>query len=149
MASAGADCAFGVVLVRDRGAEDRHHRVADELLDGAAEALELVPEAGVVRAEQRAHLLGIHLLGARREADEIGEEHGHDLALLEPRLLGRRERRAARVAEAGAFRVLLAAARARDHGRKPTPHRALSARDRSERGLRSGASPFPRSDRAS
>ena len=33
--------AFRIVLVRDRRAEDRHDRVADELLDRAAEALEL------------------------------------------------------------------------------------------------------------
>ncbi len=31
---------FGVVLVRDRGAPDGHHGVADELLDGAAVALD-------------------------------------------------------------------------------------------------------------
>jgi hypothetical protein len=30
-----------IVLVRDRRAEHRHHRVADELLDGAAPVLEL------------------------------------------------------------------------------------------------------------
>ncbi len=35
---------LGVVLVRDWGAEDRHHRVADELLDRPAEALELRPD---------------------------------------------------------------------------------------------------------
>ena len=136
-----ADGALGVVLVRDRGAEDRHHGVADELLDRAAEALELVAEPSVVRAEQRAHLLGIHLLGARGEADEVGEEHRHDLALLEPRLLGRLERRAARVAEAGSLRVLLAAARARDHGRKPTPPRALAESD--PRGACAGRRPLP------
>ena len=80
-------CALGVVLVRDRGAEHRHHRVADELLHRAAEALELVAQPRVVRPEQRAHLLGIHALRARGEADEVGEEDGDDLALLEPRLL--------------------------------------------------------------
>ena len=37
----GADGALGIVLVCDRRAEHRHDRVADELLDGAAEALEL------------------------------------------------------------------------------------------------------------
>ena len=36
-----ADRALGVVLVRDRRAEQRHHRVADELLHRAAVALEL------------------------------------------------------------------------------------------------------------
>ena len=35
------DRALGVVLVRDRRAEDRHHRVADELLDRPAVPLEL------------------------------------------------------------------------------------------------------------
>ena len=29
-----------------------------------------------------AHVLGIELLGARGEADEVAEEHGDDLALL-------------------------------------------------------------------
>ena len=61
----GADRALGVVLVRDRRAEHGHHGVADELLDCAAEALELVAQPRVVRPEQRAHLLRIHLLGAR------------------------------------------------------------------------------------
>ena len=41
---------LGVVLVRDGRAEERHHRVADELLDGAAVALELGANASVVRA---------------------------------------------------------------------------------------------------
>ena len=39
-----ADGALGIVLVRDRRAEERHHRVADELLDRAAVALELRAE---------------------------------------------------------------------------------------------------------
>ena len=36
----GADAPLGVVLVGDRGAPDRHHGVADELLDRAAVALD-------------------------------------------------------------------------------------------------------------
>ena len=87
-------CALGIVLVGDRSAEHGHHGVADELLDRAAEALELVAQPRVVGPEQRAHLLGIHPLRARGEADEVGEEDGDDLALLEPRL--RPRRRAAR-----------------------------------------------------
>ena len=35
------DGAFGIVLMGDRRAEDRHHGVADELLDGAAVALDV------------------------------------------------------------------------------------------------------------
>ena len=40
----GADGALGVVLVRGRRPEERHHSVADELLDGAAVPLELVSQ---------------------------------------------------------------------------------------------------------
>ena len=106
----GAYGALCVVLVRHRRSEDRHHRIADELLYRAAEALELVPQAGVVGAEQRAHLLRIHLLGARREAHEIGEEDGDDLALFEARFLLGSQRPAAGVAESRIRGVLLAAA---------------------------------------
>ena len=103
--------------MRDRRAEERHHRVADELLDRAAEALELVAQVRVVGREHRADVLGIELLGARREADEVGEEDGDDLALL-ARGRGRPlERRATGVAEAGAGRVLPAAPGTDDHAR--------------------------------
>ena len=67
--------------MRDRRAEDRDHRVADELLDGAAPALELGAQPLVVRAQERVDVLGVELLGARREADQVGEEDGDDLAL--------------------------------------------------------------------
>ena len=77
----GPNGALGVVLVRDRRAEERHDRVADELLDRAAEALELRAQALVVRAEQRLDVLGIELLGARREADEVAEDDGDDFTL--------------------------------------------------------------------
>ncbi len=77
----GADGALGVVLVRGRRAEQRHHRVADELLDGAAVALELRAHALVVRPEKRLDVLGIHRLGACREADEVAEDDRDDLAL--------------------------------------------------------------------
>ena len=104
-----ADGALGVVLVRDRRAEDGHHRVADELLDRAAEALELGAQARVVGPQERPDVLWVELLGARREADEVGEEHRDDLALL-ARLLGRDgERRAAVRAESGVSSVLAAA----------------------------------------
>ena len=105
--------ALGIVLVRDRRAEDRHHGVADELLDRAAEALDLAGDALVVRAERGADVLGVGPVGAGREADEVDEEHGDDLALLAARR--RLERRAAGEAEARALRVLLAAVRADDH----------------------------------
>ena len=61
----GPHGALGVVLVRDGRAEERHHRVTDELLDGAAVALELGSDAGVVRAENRCHVLGVQRLRLR------------------------------------------------------------------------------------
>ena len=79
-----ADGALGIVLVRDRRAEEGHHRVADELLDRAAVPLELAAEPLAVRREQRAHVLRVELLGPRREADEVGEEDRDDLPLLAP-----------------------------------------------------------------
>ena len=51
--------ALGIVLVRDRGAEDRHHGVADELLDGAAADLQLGPEPVVERPQNRLDVLGV------------------------------------------------------------------------------------------
>ena len=55
----GAHGALGVVLVRRRRAEHRHHGVADELLDRAAEALEHRAQRLVVRRERAAHVLHV------------------------------------------------------------------------------------------
>jgi len=102
--------------VSRRCAEDRHHRVADELLDGAAEALELVPHAGVVGREDPEHVLGIQPLRLCREPDQVDEHDRHNLALLSPRpLLGVKRARAG-VAEPSALRVFLTASRTRQHG---------------------------------
>ena len=76
-----ADGALGVVLVGGGRAEERHHRIADELLDGAAVAFELRRDAFVVRPENRLHVLRVERLGARREADEVAEDDRDDLAL--------------------------------------------------------------------
>jgi len=59
-----ADGPLRIVLMRRRRTEERHHRVADELLDRAPVALELVLEAGLIGDEERGDVLGIHLLGA-------------------------------------------------------------------------------------
>ena len=67
----GANGALRVVLVRDRRTEQRDDRVADELLDRAAEALQLGPEAGVVRREPRSNVLRVHVLGLRGRADDV------------------------------------------------------------------------------
>ena len=111
----GANGPLGIVLVRGRRAEERHHRVADELLDRPAAPLELGAQPRVVRLEHGAHVLGVELLGPRGEADEVGEEDGHDLALLPRRLGGLLQTGAAARAEARAVRVLVAAAGAGEH----------------------------------
>ena len=72
---------LGIVLVRDRRPEDRHHGVSDELLDRPAVPLELRAHATLVATELGRDVLGIHLLRARREADQVGEEHRDDLPL--------------------------------------------------------------------
>jgi hypothetical protein len=95
-----------VVLMGNRRAEDRDDRVADELLDRAAAAFELVARALVVDAEQRADVLGVALLGACRRADEVGEDDADDLPLLAPRgRADRSERGAALGAELRRVRV--------------------------------------------
>ncbi len=76
---AGADRPLGIVLVRDRRAEDRHHRVADELLDGSTVSLELVPQSRVVRTDPGAYVFRVGPVGGGREADEIAEERRDDL----------------------------------------------------------------------
>ncbi len=101
--------------MRERRAEQRHHGVADELLDRAPEALELGAEVGVVGVEQRAHVLGVELLRPRREADQVGEEDAHDLSLLASLLRSFcAQGNAAERTEGKLPRKLLAAARA-DH----------------------------------
>ena len=76
----GAHSTLWIVLVGHRRAEERHHRVADELLDRAAVPLELLPHTRVVRPEDRLDVLGVESLGTRREADEVAEEDRDDLA---------------------------------------------------------------------
>ena len=77
-----SDGTLGVAFVRERSAEDAHHRIADELLDRAAETLQLGLDVRMVMGEEPGDVLGIHLLGLRGEADQVGEEDSHDLALL-------------------------------------------------------------------
>ena len=99
-----------------RRAEDRHHRVADELLDHAAERLDLPPDAIVVRRQDRTHVLGVEPFCARGEADEIDEDDADDAALLLG-TLGLAERRPAGEAEPGDVRILLPAGGTGRHGR--------------------------------
>ena len=73
--------ALGIVLVRARGAEDRHDRIAHELLDEALVALDrdrhLAEEVGL----DRAHLLGIESFAERGEPGQVREENGDRAAV--------------------------------------------------------------------
>ena len=96
--------ALGIVLVRDGRAEERHDGVADELLDRAPEALELVAHALVVPERSARTSSGSDPLGLRRRADEVAEEHGDDLSLLASRRRPRDSDCTAGAAEAEAVR---------------------------------------------
>jgi hypothetical protein len=101
----------GVVLVDLRDPEDRHHRVADELLHHAAVALEhhldLVEAAG----DQPAHGLRVQLLSEAGRVGDIREEDGDDLAHLRIDRRRRGEPGRAPPAEASVRLVLGAALR--------------------------------------
>ena len=72
---------LGVVLVRGRHPEHRHHGVADELLDGAAVGLGRARELVVEIAQEAAQRLGVHAGRKLRRSGQIGEEDGGELAL--------------------------------------------------------------------
>ena len=63
-------------------AEDGHHGIADELLDGAAVLLHAFAGDAVVAGEQAAHLLRVELLAERGRARHVGEEDGDDAAFF-------------------------------------------------------------------
>ena len=109
-----ADGAQGVVLVHDRDAEHGHDGVADELLDGAAVALDRLAHRVEVAGHDAPGRLGVEALAHRGRAGHVAEQHGDRLAHLAGRgSLG--ELGAAATAEAEALRVVLTAARADRH----------------------------------
>ena len=86
------DGALGIVLARDRRAPDRHHGVPDELLDGPAVALDHRSGLREVATLERLDGLRIDRFGGRGEADEVGEQDGHQSPFGRPdrvRLAGR------------------------------------------------------------
>ena len=74
----GAHRPLGVVLVGDRGAEQRHDRVAEHLVDAPAEALDVGDQAFERGVDEPLHLLRVAELGERRETDHVGEQDGDD-----------------------------------------------------------------------
>ena len=135
---------LGVVLVRDRRAPDRHHRVADELLDRAAVALDQRAARVEVAREQLAHLLGVAALGQRREADEVGEEHRDEPPLGRRRVAGasRRHRfrgqRASRTRRRSAGPARAARRKTGTQGRAPYRTRRRTSPPAGSRSRRTG-----------
>jgi hypothetical protein len=113
-AESRANRALCVVAVRHRRAEDGHDGVADELLDGALEALDLPLGASVELLERVADVLGIGSIRPGREPDHVDEQHRDELPLF-PGSLGGIERRAAGRAERRPDRRLGSAVRACRH----------------------------------
>ena len=80
---------FGVILLRNGRAPDRHHGVADELLNGPAMPADHGTRQVDVARERVADLLRVPVLGKRREADEV-DEQDRDQAALRDRTTRRR-----------------------------------------------------------
>src|SRR5437773_4830320 len=80
--------ALGVVLVGDRGAEERHDAVAGVLVDRPLVAVDAVREDPEEAIEEAMPLLGIDALGELHRARDISEEDGDRLALALERALG-------------------------------------------------------------
>jgi hypothetical protein len=110
------DRALRVVAVRHRRAEDGHDGVADELLDGSLETLDLPLGAGVELLKRVADVLGIGSIRPGREPDHVDEQHRDHLPFF-PRSLAECERRAAGRAERRPDGRLGAAVRACRHAR--------------------------------
>ena len=110
----GAHGPLGVVLVGDRRAEQGDDGVAEQLVDAAAEQLDVGHEALEARLHQALHPLGVEVLGERRVADEVGEQDGDDAPLLE-RDVAPQHPGAARRTEPGPRWHRMVARGARDH----------------------------------
>ena len=130
--------------MRDGRTEDGHDGVLDELLDRAPVALELLAQPGVVGTDARPDVLRIGGLRSGREADEVAEEDGDDLALLaQGGGPSRAQRGGAETAELEAVRVFLPAGRTGHHapslGRQQQGKKALSPRQPAPLDLLRGA----------
>ncbi len=79
--------ALGVVLVRDRCAEERHDAVAEVLVDGALEAVHAVTQDLEEALEQAVPLLGIELIRQLHRSLHVGEQDCDLLALAFERAL--------------------------------------------------------------
>ena len=110
----GPHRAQAVVLVGQRHAEDRDHRVADELLHPAAVALDGRAHLGEVALQDRAQQFGVVALSQAGRSDQIAEQRRHGPARLGRRYGG--ERPGALLAELRAVAVLVSTGGTDAHG---------------------------------
>ena len=122
--------ALRVVLVCDRGTEHAHRGVADELVQRAAEPLDLFLGDRMERHEDPPDVLRISAVAALGESGEVGEHDRDEPAFLEQGAGsgGFDKRGPAGRAEAGVRRHLGAAGRAERPGRCRTTHRTAPRR---------------------
>jgi hypothetical protein len=104
-----------VVLMQDRDAKDRHDCVADELLDRAAVSLDDSAHLLEVARDDPTQRLGVKPVAQRRRAGHVAADDRDRLPHLR---FYRRQWYSTGVAVAGAFRVLVSALRADNHGRR-------------------------------
>src|SRR5262249_48797004 len=72
---------LGVVLVRDRGAEERHDAVTGVLIDGPFEAMDAVAQDGEKPFHYLVPRLGVDALGHFHRTLHVGEQHRDALPL--------------------------------------------------------------------
>jgi hypothetical protein len=123
---AGPHGALGVVAMRDWGAEHSHDRVAEELLHDAAERFDFGLHPGVIGHEHGPNVLGVGLVRARSEVDQVDEQHRDDLALFDRRLDG--QGRATDRTVPAPLGILLPTSRALGHEEQSTVGASLGAR---------------------
>ena len=114
------DRSLRVVAVGDRRAEHPDDRVSDELLDHAAEGLDLAADRIVVRPQSRLDVLRVAPLRERREPDHVDEDDADESALLARRGRLSLQRESTREAKARDLRVFLPAGGTDDHHPEPT-----------------------------
>ena len=90
-----------LVAVRDRRAEEGHHRIADVLVDTSAEAIDDRVDDAEVAFEQPVNVLRVEPLRQPRVAAEVSEQHRHGSALGLARSDRRRRRRRGGARERG------------------------------------------------
>ncbi len=84
----GRTGALGMVLVGDRGAEERHDAVTGVLVDGPLVSVNAAGKDPEQAIQQAVPFLGIDALRELHRAYDVGEEDGDQLALTPERALG-------------------------------------------------------------